>query len=100
MSGGRSSGPGPEGDPMDLYQVFQSSYNKITKSESRPASESYGGTGADIYQPESRFFPFDTSSTKQEKTEAGDSRHWPGVRMAGVAGGGEWGEWRAAMAAE
>jgi len=58
---------------MDLYQVFQSSYNKITKSESRPASEGYGGT--DIYQPESRFFPFDT---KQEKTEAGDTRHWPG----------------------
>lgn len=83
MSGGRSSGPGPEGDPMDLYQVFQSSYNKITKSESRPASESYSGTGADIYQPESRFFPFDTSSTKQEKTEAGDSRHWPGFSGGG-----------------
>ena len=78
MSGGRSSGPGPgpEGDPMDLYQVFQSSYNKITKSEVRPTTEGYGST--DIYQPESRFFPFDTNNTKQEKAEAGDSRQWPG----------------------
>ena len=66
---------------MDLYQVFQSSYNKITKSESRPASEGYGGT--DIYQPESRFFPFDT---KQEKTEAGDTRHWPGFSGDMVTG--------------
>lgn len=72
---------------MDLYQVFQSSYNKITKAEVvRPTTEGYGA--ADTYQPDSRFFPFDTNTmTKQEKTEApgpGESRQWPGF-----AGGGD-----------
>ena len=72
---------GPEGEGMDLYQVFQSSYNKITKSELRQDSGAEGySAGGDIYQPDSRFFPFDTSApgggAKQEKLEP-DTRHWP-----------------------
>ena len=68
---------------MDLYQVFQSSYNKITKAEVvRPTTEGYGA--ADTYQPDSRLFPFDTNTmTKQEKTETGESRQWPGFAGSG-----------------
>jgi len=62
---------GPEGDPMELYQVFQSSYNKIAKSEF-PRNEPY--SPPDIYQPDSRFFPFE-STPKTEKHES-DIRHW------------------------
>ena len=74
MSGPRSGGP--EGDPMDLYQVFQTSYNKIAKTEF-PRGDVYQ-TG-DVYQPDSRFFPFDTTSastTKSEKQDTTDLRHW------------------------
>ena len=74
MSGPRSGGP--EGDPMDLYQVFQTSYNKIAKTDF-PRGDVYQ-TG-DVYQPDSRFFPFDTTSasgTKSEKLDTTDMRHW------------------------
>jgi len=74
MSGPRSGGP--EGDPMDLYQVFQTSYNKIAKADF-PRGDVYQ-TG-DVYQPDSRFFPFDTTSasgTKSEKQDTTDMRHW------------------------
>lgn len=66
-----SSRGGPEGDPMELYQVFQSSYNKIAKSEF-PRNEPY--PPPEIYQPDSRFFPFDTAP-KSEKHD-GELRHW------------------------
>jgi len=66
-----SSRGGPEGDPMELYQVFQSSYNKIAKTEF-PRNEAY--PPPDIYQPDSRFFPFDTTP-KSEKHES-EMRHW------------------------
>jgi len=67
------SGRGPpDGDPMELYQVFQSSYNKIAKSEF-PRNEPYPST--DLYQPDSRFFPFETAAPKSEKNE-NDLRHW------------------------
>jgi len=66
-----SSRAGPEGDPMELYQVFQSSYNKIAKSEF-PRNDTY--PPPDIYQPDSRFFPFDTAP-KSEKHD-GELRHW------------------------
>lgn len=74
MSGPRIGGP--ESDPMDLYQVFQTSYNKITKAE-LPRGDVYQ-TG-DVYQPDSRFFPFETTSasgTKSEKQDTTDMRHW------------------------
>ena len=61
---------------MDLYQVFQTSYNKIAKTEF-PRGDVYQ-TG-DVYQPDSRFFPFDTTSastTKSEKQDTTDLRHW------------------------
>ena len=67
-------GGGPEGDPMELYQVFQSSYNKIAKP-----GEGNGGFPPQqpdmVYQPDSRFFPFDTSG-KCDKQEGGDGRQW------------------------
>ena len=67
---------GQDGDPMDLYQVFQSSYNKITKNE-YSCSEPYNAPSHDLYQPESRFFPFDARS--QGKCEKpGDERQWYG----------------------
>ena len=58
MNGPR--GGGGESDPLDLYQVFQTSYNKIAKSEF-PRGD-YPDPASDVYQPDSRFFPFDTSS--------------------------------------
>ena len=91
MSGSRDTGP--EGDPMDLYHVFQSSYNKITKSECIRAGDGYQNNNVDsIYQPDSRFFPFDTSTgggggggpaTKLEKQEPGDMRHWSSFGESG-----------------
>ena len=65
MSGDRVPGSG-DGDPLELYQVFQSSYNKITNPDT-------------VYPPDSRFFPFDTgaAATKAEKQEPGDPRQWP-----------------------
>jgi len=66
-----SSRGGPEGDPMELYQVFQSSYNKIAKTEF-PRNDPY--PPPDIYQPDSRFFPFDTTP-KSEKHDT-EMRHW------------------------
>jgi len=71
-----SSRGGPEGDPMELYQVFQSSYNKIAKPEFA-RNEAYPPS-SDLYQPDSRFFPFDTTHHAQPKTEKheGDMRHW------------------------
>lgn len=63
---------GPEGDPMELYQVFQSSYNKITKNEF-PTTETYP-SAHEAYQPDSRFFPFDTR--QQGKSEKSDERQW------------------------
>ena len=65
---------GPEGDPMELYQVFQSSYNKITKNEF-PSSETYPSSH-EAYQPDSRFFPFE--ARHQGKCEKPDERQWYG----------------------
>ena len=63
---------GPEGDPMDLYQVFQSSYNKITKHE---YSESYP-SAHEQYQ-DSRYFPLEArAQCKSEKVV--DERQWYG----------------------
>ena len=61
MNGPR--GGGGDGDPLDLYQVFQTSYNKIAKSEF-PRGD-YPEPASDVYQPDSRFFPFDTSLSGQ-----------------------------------
>jgi len=72
-------------DPMDLYHVFQSSYNKITKSEFNRSEMYPSGESSDLYQSDSRFFPFDTASTgvssggaKIEKHDPSDTdmRHW------------------------
>ena len=77
MNGPR--GGGGESDPLDLYQVFQTSYNKIAKSEF-PRGD-YPDPASDVYQPDSRFFPFDTSSghsghsaTKSSKQDTTDMR--------------------------
>lgn len=55
---------GRDGDPMELYQVFQSSYNKIAKADyvAGPESAAVASafTSADMYAADSRFFPFDT----------------------------------------
>ena len=84
MSGSREAGP-DGGDPMDLYHVFQSSYNKITKSEFIRETGYQNNNGESIYQLDSRFFPFDTSTggpgggpaaAKIEKQEPGDMRQW------------------------
>ena len=83
MNGSR--GGGGEGDPLDLYQVFQTSYNKIAKSEfPRGGGGDYPDQASDVYQPDSRFFPFDTSSghsghsaPKSSKQDTTDLRsHW------------------------
>ena len=83
MNGPR--GGGGDSDPLDLYQVFQTSYNKIAKSEF-PRGD-YPDPASDVYQPDSRFFPFDTSSghggqgehsaSKSSKLDPTDMRpHW------------------------
>ena len=83
MNGPR--GGGGESDPLDLYQVFQTSYNKIAKSEfPRGGGGDYPDQASDVYQPDSRFFPFDTSSghsghsaPKSSKQDTTDLRsHW------------------------
>ncbi len=54
---------GRDGDPMELYQVFQSSYNKIAKTDYVAGSDSAAVASAftsDMYAADSRFFPFDT----------------------------------------
>ena len=73
------AGQSAEGDSIDLYQVFQSSYNKITKNEysSSGEGEAYPPPH-ELYPPDSRFFPFDTRL--QGKCEKGEER------------GDEWGE--------
>ena len=78
------SGEGAEQDPMDLYHVFQNSYNKIAKSEysktegAIPTStEHYHAPRTELYQPESRFFPFETGQeSKVEKSEHSEPRSW------------------------
>jgi len=84
MNGPR--GGGGDSDPLDLYQVFQTSYNKIAKSEF-PRGD-YPDPANDVYQPDSRFFPFDTSlsgqgghsdlsANKSSKLDPTDMRpHW------------------------
>ena len=67
------AGQSAEGDSIDLYQVFQSSYNKITKNEysSSGEGEAYPPPH-ELYPPDSRFFPFDTRL--QGKCEKGEER--------------------------
>lgn len=84
MNGPR--GGGGDSDPLDLYQVFQTSYNKIAKSEF-PRGD-FPDPANDVYQPDSRFFPFDTSlggqgghsdlsANKSSKLDPTDMRpHW------------------------
>ena len=68
-------------DHMDLYHVFQNSYNKIAKSEYSRSSgnvsnDMYHGH-SDVYQQESRFFPFEPSvSAKTEKHDPSELRQW------------------------
>lgn len=85
---------GPEEDPMQIYQVFQNSFNKIAKNEfSRGSDPSYPAMpetepAGTVYQPDSPFFPFNTDrniarnptetfdrnlARKPEKTEPGAS---------------------------
>ena len=69
---------GPEGDPMDLYQVFQSSYNKITKHE---YTEPYAS--AHEHYSDSRYFPLEarpqckSEKVVDERQWYGDSTHYP-----------------------
>lgn len=66
---------GVEGDPLELYQVFQSSYNKITKNEFG-ASETFN-TSQELYPPDSRLLPFD--ARHQGKCEKiNEDREWYG----------------------
>lgn len=72
---------GPEEDPMQIYQVFQNSFNKIAKNEFTRSSDPYPvmseteTAGSSVYQPDSPFFPFNTDRNlprniaKPEKTD-------------------------------
>ena len=83
-------------DHMDLYHVFQTSYNKIAKSEyssrvsGNVSSDMYPAHGhSDIYQHESRFFPLEPSvPAKSEKQDPSELRQWSsfpdGPHTAGV----------------
>jgi len=107
---------GRDGDPMELYQVFQSSYNKITKTDyaaaavdTAAASGAAAFNSADMYAADSRFFPFDTrpgaggGAIKCDKTEMSDPRQWyadpssggmysdPALYYAAAAQDQEWG---------
>jgi hypothetical protein len=76
---------------MELYQVFQSSYNKITKTDYANSPDTAASAAAftsDMYAADSRFFPFDTrpgaavgnnavGALKCDKAEmAADPRQW------------------------
>jgi len=59
---------GRKQDSVDLYHVFQSSYNKIAKTELGEEAVSYPGAHQ-LYQSDPRFFPF-RAHGKEEKGEA------------------------------
>ena len=79
---------GRDGDPMELYQVFQSSYNKIAKTDYVSSAESSTAfTSPDMYAADSRFFPFpfdtrpaataaDGGASKSDKSDMVDPRQW------------------------
>lgn len=69
---------GVDGDPIDLYQVFQTSYNKITKNE-LSVCEAYSGC-QEHYQHDSRLLPFEGRAKVEKLGAAGsaDERPWYG----------------------